>query len=712
MRNDFGAAQQSANVSGSYNIVVQASGDEITIDINRPHLTLAARHRPARRPNKYLDLLNPFNRAIPMVGRDRELQSLEAWRDGEAAISARCLIGGAGSGKTRLALELCAAAERLGWFAGFVDHRELDRFHGHQNLSAWDWPKPTLIVVDYAAAKARILRQWLAELVQRQGNSPNRLRLLLLERHAQRDLGWWPELTTPGNWAQAELGNLFDPPEPIPLINIADVENRRQILKSVVEAASRVKGLGKPLLCPQKGEDPDFDRRLADRALEFAPLHLLMAGIPGVEHNLRTPLLLGPTKMAEDLANFELGRIDVLAQDRGLNPDFLRYLAAGLTLAGGCSRDDLVQMIAEEAETRGFTGDRAEVEQALLNALPGEQPNLIAPVLPDLIGEAAVIKVMCTRSDKQQIDAVKRWHKRAPKPVLSSVIRIIQDYAVKDDHPALKWFDAIVEGTNDLATLMAIASQMPERTVALAERAARLYVKMVAAVRPKPDAAYDQEATAILAGSLNNLATRLSDLGQREQALKVAQEAVDIRRELAATRPDAFRPDLAGSLNNLANQLSDLGQREQALEAAQEAVELYRELAATRPDAFRPDLAMSLNNLAGRLSDLGQREQALKAAQEAVDIRRELAATRPDAFRPYLARSLSVMADCLENVGRDEEAIYAGEQAVATLSPYFVARPAAFLGLMRAMVRDYVRRCGKAGREPDTKLLEPILGKL
>jgi hypothetical protein len=620
VRNDFGAAQQSANVSGSYNIVVQASGDGITIDISRPQLTLAARYRLARQPNKYLDLLKPFNRAIPMVGRERELQSLEAWRDGEAAISARCLIGGAGSGKTRLALELCVAAERLGWFAGFVDHRELDRFHGQQNLSAWDWPKPTLIVVDYAAAKARILRQWLAELVQRQGNSPNRLRLLLLERHAQRDLGWWPELTTPGNWAQAELGNLFDPPEPIALSNIADVENRRQILKSVVEAASRVKGLGKPLLCPQKGEDPDFDRRLADRALEFAPLHLLMAGILGVEHNLRTPLLLGPTKMAEDLANFELGRIDVLAQDRGLNPDFLRYLAAGLTLAGGCSRDDLVQMIAEEAETRGFTGDRAEVEQALLNALPGEQPNLIAPVLPDLIGEAAVIKVMCTRSDKQQIDAVKRWHRRAPKPVLSSVIRIIQDYAVKDDHPALKWFDAIVEGTNDLATLMAIASQMPERTVALAERAAHLYVKMVAAVRPKPDAAYDQEATAILAGSLNNLATRLSDLGQREQALKVAQEAVDIRRELAATRPDAFRP--------------------------------------------------------------------------------------------YLARSLAVMANCLANVGRDEEAIHAGEQAVATLSPYFVARPAAFLDLMRAMVLDYVRRCEKAGREPDTKLLEPILWKL
>ncbi len=45
------------------------------------------------------------------------------------------------------------------------------------------------------------------------------------------------------------------------------------------------------------------------------------------------------------------------------------------------------------------------------------------------------------------------------------------------------------------------------------------------------------------------------------------------------------------SLNNLANTLSDLGRREEALAAAEEAVGLYRELAAARPDAFRPDLA-------------------------------------------------------------------------------------------------------------------------
>ena len=59
--------------------------------------------------------------------------------------------------------------------------------------------------------------------------------------------------------------------------------------------------------------------------------------------------------------------------------------------------------------------------------------------------------------------------------------------------------------------------------------------------------------------SLNNLATRLSELGRREEALKAAEEAADLYRALAAARPEAFTPDLAMSLNNLATMLSELG---------------------------------------------------------------------------------------------------------------------------------------------------------
>ncbi|TCO76520.1 tetratricopeptide repeat protein, partial [Plasticicumulans lactativorans] len=146
-------------------------------------------------------------------------------------------------------------------------------------------------------------------------------------------------------------------------------------------------------------------------------------------------------------------------------------------------------------------------------------------------------------------------------------------------------------------------------------------------------------------------------------ALEAAREAVSLYRALAASRPDAFTPDLAGSLNNLASFLSDLGQREAALEAAREAVSLYRALAASRPDAFTPDLAASLNNLALRLSALGQREAALEAAREAVE----------------------------------------------RLGPFFLRLPAAFAGWMEPMLRHYFELAGALGREPDLACLPDIL---
>ena len=97
----------------------------------------------------------------------------------------------------------------------------------------------------------------------------------------------------------------------------------------------------------------------------------------------------------------------------------------------------------------------------------------------------------------------------------------------------------------------------------------------------------------------------LSYLGRREEALTAAREAEELYRALAQSRPDAFTPNLAGSLNNLAIRLSGLGRREEALAAAQEAVGALPRPCASRPDAFTPDLAGSLNNLATALRPLG-----------------------------------------------------------------------------------------------------------
>ena len=90
-------------------------------------------------------------------------------------------------------------------------------------------------------------------------------------------------------------------------------------------------------------------------------------------------------------------------------------------------------------------------------------------------------------------------------------------------------------------------------------------------------------------------------------------------RELVEASPAAYTPDLAGSLNNLANILSEVGRSGEALEAVQEAVGLYRELVEASPAAYTPDLAMSLNNLANILKEKGQYEEALNVFTEGFD---------------------------------------------------------------------------------------------
>jgi hypothetical protein len=82
---------------------------------------------------------------------------------------------------------------------------------------------------------------------------------------------------------------------------------------------------------------------------------------------------------------------------------------------------------------------------------------------------------------------------------------------------------------------------------------------------------------------------------------------VQLRRQLAATRPDAFLPDLATSLNNLATFLSNLGQREAALAAAQEAVAILSPFFLALPSAFAQWMATMVGNYL-KYAEQSQRE--------------------------------------------------------------------------------------------------------
>jgi tetratricopeptide (TPR) repeat protein len=138
---------------------------------------------------------------------------------------------------------------------------------------------------------------------------------------------------------------------------------------------------------------------------------------------------------------------------------------------------------------------------------------------------------------------------------------------------------------------------------------------------------------------MNNLGSRLSNLGRREAALSASEEAVAIYRRLAETRPEAFLPNLASSLNNLGIRLSDLGRREKALSASEEAVAIRRRLAETRPAVFLSNLANSLDTLSAALTSLGRHEEALQARQEEAAIKARLGLPPRAGGRPEEERA-------------------------------------------------------------------------
>ncbi|MEJ5240854.1 MAG: hypothetical protein WHS87_06630, partial [Anaerolineales bacterium] len=104
----------------------------------------------------------------------------------------------------------------------------------------------------------------------------------------------------------------------------------------------------------------------------------------------------------------------------------------------------------------------------------------------------------------------------------------------------------------------------------------------------------------------------------------------------------------------------------------------------------------------------------LQAAQEAVDLYRPLAQANPQAFLPDLATSLGAYGSILLALERLTEAAESFAEGARLLLPFARALPQAFSGLLRALLRDYLRACQAAGHAPQPALLQQateILGK-
>lgn len=171
-----------------------------------------------------------------------------------------------------------------------------------------------------------------------------------------------------------------------------------------------------------------------------------------------------------------------------------------------------------------------------------------------------------------------------------------------------------------------------------------------------------------------SLLVALNRLGEAQQDLQVA---VGLARSLAELAPEnlALQYGLAGTLVNLSQVADLLQQYGQALRPAQEAEALLRQMARRQPQ-FTGDWGKALNRLGQAFAKVGDPSRARPPLEEAIALLRSLdrsssagsMAVEVGGYRDDLAHALESLAVVLQQLKRPEEARAAGQEAMEIYS--------------------------------------------
>ena len=674
-----------------------------------------------------LQLVRARHGAVPYQQCD-EFRQLREWammtadaaapsqrgRSGDIAVAV--VTGAGGSGKTRLAAQLCHDLSSIGWYAGFlpstVDVTD-------EELSALaEVTTELLVVVDYAEEARRGL---VARVVRKLRARHSPTRIVLTARGAD---AWWEEFREEAEQDGSVLSNTLS----LSIRGKQQVERDpwffgRMYRRAVQQFSDK---LNKAV--PTDVEVPDY---LGDTALD-AVLRAWLAVCgdnDGAQEAMPTRQELYDRVMSIEFARW---RQELILEE--ISRKQMRQAAATLSLLAPSQDEDAVDDVlsrlpewsqehllrsrfAELLVQSFLRDDGAEavslrpdpVAEHLILEVFGKNPDLLVRVLPqdpaqvpgldDPDAEDSVVTraleigqqvrnacVTLTRASSLDREVALRLARRAlrERPFLW---KEALDVALTQGGPLAPALEALIESGATLP-LGEIDDAIPVGHPVLAEAALAVTRRLAASAERSPE----QQAR-----WANNLSIRLSDVGDRVGALEAAREAVRLRRALAEASPAAYTSGLAMSLSNLANCLSGVGERNGALVAAHEAVELYRGLAEASPQAYIPNLAASLNNLAAFLSAVGERNEALEAAREAVRLRRALVEASPATYTSDLAMSLSNLAIRLSEVGERNGALVVAREAVELYRGLAEASPQAYTPNLAGSLSNLAIRLSEVG---------------
>ena len=362
-------------IAGSGNIAVCISGDHNTVSVcQRPYLTL--QREPTRAPRYEIEILYSHLEAIPFIGRETDLALLNGWLADPARISVLAIKGAGGSGKTRLARELMNRVDAA-WDCGFASRFDPPHALAHAPPPVSRGERPLLVAVDYAAAHAVALRELLQDLA-RYGTPLSKLRVLLLERVAEANQGWYQSLFDYSQTSDT-AALFFGGGEPESISGVAEVARRHEILRLTLEASAAFRGGA------AQPADP-----ISDSLLEHPqwgdPLVVMMAALAAWETGLYGALQLSRPDLAVRLAARERARI-AKRRPGDAAARLLPHLAAHSTFCGGLSHEALVDAAEEECRALRlvYPGGPGQLAAELEDVLPGRV------ILPDIVGEAFLL---------------------------------------------------------------------------------------------------------------------------------------------------------------------------------------------------------------------------------------------------------------------------------------------------------------------------------
>ncbi|MER2512401.1 MAG: tetratricopeptide repeat protein [Nitrosomonas ureae] len=649
--------------------------------------------------------LRAYNDFVPLLGRANELQQLQTWCDSDTKFSWQVMIGEGGMGKTRLAREFSKVCRDMPWDSGFLDHAAFDQLVQHDQFANWVPIVDTLIIIDYATTKLESLKKLIQQCVRITRDETIqpavKLRILLLERHAEREQGWMKEILTTGEGALTD--DIQDAWQPVMKLLPPQHHSTEQTIQEILQATLTSWEKLQKKTAPQLPYFSTADYQQLWRNTSGRPLYMQMAALHSCEAGSTKQLLTCRTAMLlQQAVKRERDYLRKLCEAASVPLTLLERMAALLVFSGKISLQHpyLLNIIQQEAENCGYPQTEPAKAVNVLDHFLADADSagaMLNTIQPDLIGSAFAVTILRQGTTLQE--TLQHAIMLGGETAWANLLRSTQDLYPIDDLALADWLIPLLNHQSR-SELWQIAGILPQYSVSLRSFSVRVYRALLSQSVPE-----DLPEQALI---FNNLGSLYGELGRHEEALEAVQRAVEIRECLNEKNPGVIELDLGGSLNNLGIRYDKLGFLEKALEATQRSVEIYERLSEKKPDVFEAYLAIILSSLGIRYGKLGYHKKALQAGQRSLEILENLSTKNPDAFESDLAKSLNSLGGFYSALGYRKEALEVTRRAVEIYERLSVKSPDAFepdlasslnnLGLFYSELKLYKEALGAAQR--------------